>query len=70
MPKDEDKIFVECECVDRHSVLSLEYLEDYDEFALVFYRRYFFKKRKEVDSLIIGKKQAQQIIDFLQKERE
>jgi len=66
MVKDKDKLFIECECVDRHALISLEYLKDFDEFNLEFYRKYSFKRKKEVDGLIFSKDQAKQIIEYLE----
>ncbi len=64
MVKDKDKLFIECECVNRHAILTIEFLENRDEFNLDFYRKYPFKRKKEIDGLIISIDQAQQIVEF------
>ena len=66
MVKDKDKLFIECECVDRDNIITIEYLKCYDEFCLNFYRLYAFKRKKEIYSLIFSKDQAKQIIEYLQ----
>ncbi len=66
MVKDKDKLFIECECVERHAILTIEFLENFDEFNLDFYRKYPFKRKKEIYGLIFSKDQAKQIIEYLQ----
>jgi len=69
MVKDKDKLFIECECADRCSIFTLEYLKCYEKFDLEFYRKYSFRRKKEIFDLIFTKDQAQSIIEFFQKER-
>ena len=65
MVKDKDKLFIECECADRHAILTIEFLENFDEFNLDFYRKYPFKRKRVIDSIIFSIDQAQQIVEFL-----
>lgn len=67
MVKDKDKVFIECECADRCSIITLEYLEDYNEFNLNLYRLYSFKRKKEIYGVTFSKVHAEEIIEYLQK---
>lgn len=44
-------------------IIEYEYLKDFDEFAISFYQ----KRRVKGNSIIITKKQAKELIDFLNK---
>ena len=63
--KDKNKLVIECECADRHGLITLEYLDNFDEFCLNFYRLYHFKRKKELGEVIIGKDQAKEMINFM-----
>lgn len=67
MVKDKDKLFIECECADRCALLTIEYLKCYEKFYLEFYRKYSFKRKKEIYGLEFTKDQAQAIIEYFQK---
>ncbi|KKL13106.1 hypothetical protein LCGC14_2529060 [marine sediment metagenome] len=66
MVKNKDTLFIECECVNRHAILTIDFLEKFDEFNLDFYRKYPFKQKKEIDGLVFSKDQAKRIIEYLQ----
>ena len=61
----EDKVVIECTCANRCSNIIIEQFEG--DFILNVFRKYSFKRKKEVSELIFDKYQAQQIIDYLQR---
>ena len=61
----EDKVVIECTCANRCSHIIIEQFEG--DFILSVFRKYSFKRKKEVSELIFDKSQAQQIIDYLQR---
>ena len=67
MVKDKDKLFIECECVDRCTILTIEFLDDFDIFNLNLYRIYAFNNKKEIYEFNLSQDQAKHLIEYLQK---
>ena len=63
--EDKNKITIECKCINRHGLIVIEYLEEFDEFSLDFYRKYAFRRKKEIEGIIFEKEQAREMVNFL-----
>ena len=62
MIENEDKIFIECECIDRCAIFEIEYYKELDYYSLSVYSKTgYWKKRhnKLLYSITITKDQAQ-----------
>jgi len=63
MSEEEKEMILKCTCIDKCGIVEYEYLKDFDNFAISFYQ----KRRVKGNSIIIDKKQAKELIDFLNK---